>query len=118
LKRISSIPIQIWLSKNDNIQTNQYIGMSQDLNPKPSTCSSLVIFIYWAWEMRGSLFLVLRLESQSGKCTKFHTVAETKNRDHPTRSLYYCLFVPHAGAQPWGWGICGICPLRNFQKII
>ena len=32
-KRQSSIPIQIWLSKNDNIQIHQYIGMSQDLNP-------------------------------------------------------------------------------------
>jgi len=29
-KRISSIPIQIRLNKNDNIQIHQYIGMSQD----------------------------------------------------------------------------------------
>jgi len=36
------------LSKNDNMQIHQYIEMSQDLNP--STCSSLVIFVYWACE--------------------------------------------------------------------
>jgi len=36
------------LSKNDNIQIHQYIEMSQDLNP--STCSSLVIFMYWPYE--------------------------------------------------------------------
>jgi len=49
-KRKSSIPIQICLSKNDNIQIHQYIEMSQDLNP--STCSYLVIFMYWAMGMR------------------------------------------------------------------
>ena len=31
----------------------------------------------------------------SGKCTKFHTVAASNNRDHVTRSLCYCLFLPH-----------------------
>jgi len=38
-ERKSSIPIQIWWSKNDDIQIHQYIGMSQDLNPNQSTCS-------------------------------------------------------------------------------
>jgi len=47
-KRKSSIPIQICLSKNDNIPIHQYIEMSQDLNP--SACSSLVIFMYCACE--------------------------------------------------------------------
>jgi len=49
-KSKKSIPIQISLSKNDNIQIHQHIEMSQDLNP--STCSSLVIFIYCACENR------------------------------------------------------------------
>jgi len=47
-KRKSSIPIQICLSKNDNIKIHQYIEMSHDLNP--STCSSLVNFVYWPYE--------------------------------------------------------------------
>jgi len=51
-KRKSSIPIQICLSKNDNIQINQYIEMSQVLNPNLSTCSSLVIFMYWECEIQ------------------------------------------------------------------
>jgi len=28
-------------------------------------------------------------------CAKVRTVAASNNRDHPTRSLYYCLFPPH-----------------------
>jgi len=35
--------------------------MPQDLNPNPSTCSSLVIFIYWVCERQGSIFLAARL---------------------------------------------------------
>jgi len=27
-------------------------------------------------------------------CAKLHTAAASNNRDHLTRSLYYCLFVP------------------------
>ena len=46
--RNSSIPIQMYSSKNDNIQIHQYIEISQDLNP--STCSSLDIFMHWAYE--------------------------------------------------------------------
>jgi len=38
-------------------------------------------------------FKVLRSESPSGKCAKLHTVAASNNRDHPTKSLHYCLFV-------------------------
>jgi len=91
----SSIPIQICLSKNDNIQIHQYTEMSQDLNPNPSTCSSLVIFMHWACERQGSIFLVLRSKSSSGKCAKLHTVAASNNRDHPTRSLRYCLYKQH-----------------------
>jgi len=64
--------------------------MSQDLNPNPSTCSSLVIFTYWACERHGSIFLVLRLESSSGYCTKLHTVVATNNRDQPTRHYIAC----------------------------
>jgi len=39
--------------------------------------------------------ILLQAESPSGKCVKLHTVAANNNRDHPTRSLYYCLFVAH-----------------------
>ena len=28
-------------------------------------------------------------------CAELRTMAASKNRDHPTRSLYYCLFAPH-----------------------
>ena len=42
------------LGKNDNILINQYIEMSQDLNP--STCSSLVVFKCWAMVMRKPQF--------------------------------------------------------------
>ena len=28
-------------------------------------------------------------------CAKLRTVPASNNRDHPTRSLYYCLFAPH-----------------------
>jgi len=38
---------------------------------------------------------MLRSEIPSGICAKLRTVAASNNRDHPTRSLYYCLFVPH-----------------------
>jgi len=39
--------------------------------------------------------LLLRSESPSGMCANFRTVATSNNRDHQTRSLYYCLFAPH-----------------------
>jgi len=43
----------------------------------------------------GHSTILLRSEIPSGMCTKLRTVAASNNRDHPTRSLYYCLFVPH-----------------------
>jgi len=36
----------------------------------------------------------LRSEIPSGMCAKLRTVAASNNRDHPTRSLYYCVFAP------------------------
>ena len=39
--------------------------------------------------------LLLRSEIPSGMCAELRTVAASNNRDHPTRSLYYCLFAPH-----------------------
>ena len=50
---------------------------------------SSVIFAPSLWRK------VLRSEIPSGKCAKLRTVAASNNRDHPTRSLYYCLFAPH-----------------------
>jgi len=41
------------------------------------------------------LVLLLRSESPSGMCAKLRTVAASNNRDHPARSLSYCLFAPH-----------------------
>jgi len=39
--------------------------------------------------------MLLRSEIPSGMCAKLRTVAASNNRDLLTRSLYYCLFVPH-----------------------
>ena len=41
------------------------------------------------------LKVLLRSQIPSGLCAKLRTVAASNNRDHPTRSLYYCLFAPH-----------------------
>jgi len=60
-KRMSSIPFQIWFSKNDKIHIHQNTRMPQDLNPRRPTCSSLVIFISWGCERRVSIFLTARL---------------------------------------------------------
>jgi len=39
--------------------------------------------------------LLLRSEIPSGMCAKLRTVVPSNNRDHPTRSLYHCLFAAH-----------------------
>jgi len=67
-ERKSSIPIQNWLGKNNNIQIHHNIGTSQDLNP--SACSSLVIFMYCACVWQGSVFPVLRSEGSGGQVRK------------------------------------------------
>jgi len=38
---------------------------------------------------------LLRSEIPSGICAKLSTVAASNNGDHPTRSLFCCLFAPH-----------------------
>jgi len=43
----------------------------------------------------GHSTILLRSEILSGMCAKLRTAAASNNRDHPTRSLYYCLFGPH-----------------------
>ena len=43
----------------------------------------------------GHSTILLQSEIPSGMCAKLHTVAASNNRDHSTRSLYYCLFAPH-----------------------
>ena len=43
----------------------------------------------------GHSTILLRSEIPSGMCAELRTVAASNNRDHPTRSLYYCLFAPH-----------------------
>jgi len=77
--------------------------MSQDLNPNPRTCSSLVIFMHWACEGQGSIFLVLRSESLSGKCAQFQTVEqatiEITRLDHSiiacSRHIFVCALRAH-----------------------
>ena len=41
----------------------------------------------------GHSTILLRSEIPSGMCAKLRTVAASNNRDHPTRSLCYCLFA-------------------------
>jgi len=43
----------------------------------------------------GRSTILLQSVRLSSKCAKLHTVAASNNRDHPIRSLYYCLFAPH-----------------------
>ena len=38
---------------------------------------------------------MLRSEIPSGMCAELRTGAASNNRNHPTRSLYCCLFAPH-----------------------
>jgi len=52
--------------------------------------------------------VVLRSQSQSGMCAKLRTVAASNDRDHPTRSLFYCLFVPR---------IYRCCSSRTFRSL-
>jgi len=35
------------------------------------------------------------IKNSQAKCAKLHTVAASNNRDHPTRSLYSCLFTSY-----------------------
>ena len=52
--------------------------------------------VTWNWFPIKNLWLILlRSEIPSGMCAKLRTVAASNKRDHPTRSLYYCLFAPH-----------------------
>jgi len=43
-------------------------------------------------------------ESLRNKCAKLHIVEASNNRDHPMRSLYYRLFMPHI------YGFYSSCP--------
>ena len=66
----------------------------QDISCHNTPPMPLFLCFSWQWRVQDFL-LLLRSESPSSMCTKLHTVAASNNRDHPTRSLYYCLFVPH-----------------------
>jgi len=50
---------------------------------------------------------VVAIGKTESMCAKLHTVAASNNRDHPTRSLYYCLFAPH---------IYGCCSSRTSRS--
>ena len=52
-----------------------------------SNCGVTNVHTKYKWPL-------LRSEIPSGMCAKLCTVAASNNRDHPTRSLYYCLFAP------------------------
>jgi len=59
-------------------------------------CKFYLWRLHLAWPSHpGHSTILLRSKSVSGRCTKLHTVVTSNNRDHLTRSLYYCLFVPH-----------------------
>ena len=60
-------------------------------------CGPLQYFLakYLLRGLHISFCTVLRSEIPSGMCAKLRTVAASNNRDHPTRSLCYCLFAPH-----------------------
>jgi len=45
--------------------------MSQDLNPNPRTCSSLVLFTYWACERQGSIFPMLWSKARAASAQTF-----------------------------------------------
>ena len=47
------------------------------------------------WSVKHQHHLLKLNTRRLGCLAKLHTVAASNNRDHPTRSLYYCLFVPH-----------------------
>ena len=48
-------------------------------------------------------------QSSSSKSAKLHTVAASNNIDHSTRSLCYCLFVPHISV------CCSSCTSRSWR---
>jgi len=61
--------------------------MSQDLNPNPSACSSLVIFTYWACERHGNMyFLCCDQKAQAASAQSFtllqQATIEITWRDH------------------------------------
>jgi len=65
--------------------------------------------LYLVWpSYPGYSTILLRSESPSDKCTKLHTMAASNNKDHLTRSLYYCLFAPH---------IYGCCSSRTLFMV-
>ena len=69
--------------------------------PRKATCVWAFFFpkipeTTWTPKCYGiKVFHFLQSDSLSGMCTKLHTVAASNNRIHLTRSLYYCLFMPH-----------------------
>jgi len=71
------IPIQMCLSKSDNIQIDQYIQMSQDLNP--SACSCLFIFIYSPYENHTQCNAIWEVATASPRFC---------NEPHPSHDLF------------------------------
>ena len=54
-----------------------------------------MVRVFLAIQRNLKIVILLRSEIPSGMCAKLRTVAASNNRDHPTRSLYYCLFAPY-----------------------
>jgi len=54
-----------------------------------------VVRVFLAIQRNLKIVILLRSEIPSGMCAELRTVAASNNRDHPTRSFYYCLFAPH-----------------------
>ena len=83
--------------------------ITQSMQRHQRGCNNIPSFLQWTapiarffvWRLNsarpphpGHSTILLRSEILSGMCAKLRTVAASNNRDHLTRSLYYCLFAP------------------------
>ena len=90
---------------NHTINATSTVGLQQ--HPLLFTMNRTdLTFILWRLHLpqpshHGHRIIFLQSEGPCGKCAKFHTVAASNNRDHQTRSLYYCLLAPHIWVHGW-----------------
>jgi len=107
LQSYSDLQSQNWIKSKKIVKPNLFKQKWWHLNPSiywnvarfKSKSKYMFIsdhFHVLGMRMTRSMFLALRPTSLRGKYANLHTVAASKNRDHPTRSLYYyCLFTSH-----------------------
>ena len=102
------IPIQICLSKNDNIQIHQCIEMSQDWNT--NKCSCLVIFMYWANEDH-------TFNAKPTERLQQHPLVFAMNRTYCTFFLWRLHLAPPSIGGFRG-GLRGLNPPLNFFRYV